>query len=77
MLYYILFFALRVSSAAKQTCKIYHRQILYIIAVIVIFFFLRFIGFNIIHLLYQSTLCFLIPAIFFLQVAPNFSVKRS
>lgn len=76
MLYYILFFALRVSSAAKQTCKIYHRQILYIIAVIVIFF-LRFIGFNIIHLLYQSTLCFLIPAIFFLQVAPNFSVKRS
>lgn len=38
MLYYILFFALRVSSAAKQTCKIYHRQILYIIAVIVIFF---------------------------------------
>lgn len=39
MLYYILFFALRVSSAAKQTCKIYHRQILYIIAVIVIFFF--------------------------------------
>lgn len=42
MLYYILFFALRVSSAAKQTCKIYHRQILYIIAVIVIFFFFAF-----------------------------------
>lgn len=49
-------------------------EVKFFISLLIIFYV--FSDSLIIHFLYQS-LRFLIPAILFLQVAPNFSVKRS